>query len=311
MKKLIITGASGFVGANLVHFFLKKGFTIHACVRSSSSLHRLNSMLPDMHLHKDTLSSQQKIEHLLKTVKPDGIIHLATYGAYPSQTDIPLTIETNIFTILNLFEALRKIPCPKLIIAGSSSEYGKKETKMKETDVLRPNSLYGAAKAMQTHIAGVYGTLYNIPSCVLRLFAVYGPNEEPGRLVRTVIEKALKNEPILLATGKEARDFIYVDDVARACLSFLRAKPTYGDIFNIGTGIQTTTEQLAKKIVTLTKSSSPIRLNVYKGRPWDSYTWKADLNTTFAYSTFKPLFSLEKGLQKTIQTYLNSYDSKN
>ena len=303
-KKVLVTGGSGFVGANLTRRLLAHGYEVHAIVRKGGNIWRLKGISNKINVYPGALDNLQKLERLIKKVNPRLIFHLSTYGSYPKQQNIQAMIDTNLTCTLDLLMASKEINYDRLIITGSSSEYGKKRRPMKESDIPEPNNFYAVTKVAETHLAQVFAKTYQKPVTILRLFNVYGPFEEEGRLVRSVIESALSLRPILLGSGEEARDLIYIEDVVDALLAAAKRKNIGpGEVFNIGTGVQTTILELAKQVVGLTKSSSKIKLNAYPGRPWDTKHWAADMIKTKNQLRFKARHNLLSGLTKTIEWY--------
>lgn len=301
-KSVVITGGSGFVGANLAHI-LHTQYDVHVITREQSNLWRLVGIQDALTIHPVGLHDVQRLHNLFQRIRPDYILHTATYGAYPTQQDTDEMLNININGVLHLFEALSDIAYSRCIIFGSSSEYGKKDKPMKESDMLDPNNMYAVTKATQTHLARYYAQVHNKPIAIFRLFNVYGPMEEKGRLVRNVIEAALRHEVIKLATGKEARDFIYVEDIAAACIKAFSGAMKPGEIVNIGTGVQTTIYELARTVIRLTDSTSSIQCGAYAGRPWDAYHWKASMKKTKDILSWKSTTTLAAGLRKTITWY--------
>ncbi len=299
-QRILVTGAGGFVGANLVRKLIGEQYIVHAFVKQQSNLWRLNDIKKKIIFHPNALQNKSSLSKLVKKISPSVIYHLATYGAYPIQQDFNEMVDTNIRGTYNLLESLKDIPYSQLIITGSSSEYGKKEKVLKESDLLEPNNLYAVTKATATHLAQSFAKSTKKPLIIFRLLNVYGPYEEKGRLVRNVIIAALTNSPILLATGKEARDFIYIDDVVDAYLYAKNKTKLSGEIFNIGTGKQTSIYQLANLVKKITNSSSKIKKNYYEGRPWDTFFWKADMHKTHALLGWKAKTTLIEGISQTI-----------
>lgn len=302
-KEILVTGAAGFIGANLVRRLLKEDYIVHAITSKGGNLWRLKNVEKKIVIHEGLLDDLKKIKQLFRKITPYAVFHLATYGSYPFQQDTHMMIDTNIIGTLNLLESLKEVNYKQLVVTGSSSEYGKKEKPMKESDLLAPNNYYAVTKAAQTHLCQVYAQSNRKPLVIFRLFNVYGPYEEKGRLVRSVIESALAKKPISLASGREARDFTYVLDVVDAFMHVLKQKQFIGEIFNIGTGIQTTIGELAKTIVYLVGQKVPIRLGAYKGREWDAFHWKADISKAKSVLGWSPKTSLNEGLRKTIEWY--------
>lgn len=304
-KTILVTGGSGFIGANLVRKLLEnKQNKVIVMVGRESDLWRLEDVKDEILIYKGCLEDKPKLTRLIKKIKPEIIIHTAIYGSYPFQKDVNRMIDINIKAMQNLLDVLKEISFKHLIITASSSEYGEKSKMMNEDDVCEPGNIYALTKLAQTNLARIFSQTYQKSVLILRLFNVYGPFEEKGRLVRSVVESVLLNKPILLATGKEARDLIFIDDVTGAIVRcFTLNKIFKGEIFNIGTGKQTTIKELAEKVVKLTKSSSEIKLHAYEGRIAESFHWQADTRKTGKYLKWKAKYSLKKGLLTTIDWY--------
>ncbi len=305
-KIILVTGGTGFIGANLVRFLINNGDRVNILVRKGGSLWRIQDIRDKVIIHESPLLDYKMLSTLLKKISPQWIFHLATYGSYPSQQDLKQMLEVNTDGTANLLLSTLNIPYESLVVTGSSSEYGKKDKPMNEYDYLDPNNFYAATKASQTHLCTTFSSVHHKPVAILRLFSVYGAFEEKGRLVRSVIESAIQNKPILLSTGKEARDFIYVEDVVDALIS--TAKLTHkrkGEIINIGSGTQYTTKDLVEMVTKLSNSKSRIILGAYPGRPWDVTKWVADTGKATSLLNWKPRYNLEEGLKKTIAWYRN------
>lgn len=173
-KTVVVTGGSGFVGANLVRRLVNEGFKTHVFVRKESNLWRLRDIESSLIIHEDVLTDRKRLSLLMKKIQPYAIFHLATFGAYPAQQDASKMIEINILGTLHLLESLKDSNYTQLVVTASSSEYGKKASPMNEDDFLEPNNMYAATKAGQTYIAQVFSKSNNKPLVILRLFNVYG-----------------------------------------------------------------------------------------------------------------------------------------
>lgn len=297
-RSVFITGASGFLGANIARAFLKKNYSVHILNRTKNISWRLKDIEKILKIHRGDVTNSKSLHAALHKSKPDYIIHLATYGAYHFQTESKKIVNTNIVGTLNLLEASKDIPYKCFINTGSSSEYGYKNTSMKEKDYCDPESFYAATKLSAANICKVFAKLNNKPIVTLRLFSVYGPYEEKTRLIPTIIKSLILNEEIKLTKGNVRRDFIYIEDVINAYfLAIKYAKKIRGEIFNIGTGYEYTNSEVVQKLFKVTNKKTHVLKNSYPKRGWDTSHWKADISYTKKQINWKPMFTIDMGLK--------------
>ena len=193
MSKIIVTGASGFVGANLVKKIMNKN-EIHIFTRKESDTWRLNDIKSEINVQTINFENKNKIQSVVNKIKPDYVFHLATYGGYPFQQDVNTIVDSNIQNSIYLMQSLSEYGrLEKFINIGSSSEYGPKTKPMKEIDLASPIFPYGIAKLTQTNFAKYFFIKNGLPSVTLRLFSVYGPLEEPGRLIYDIMTSVYRN----------------------------------------------------------------------------------------------------------------------
>ena len=171
---------------------------------------------------------------------------------------------------------------------------------MKETDVLEPTFAYAAAKAAATLIGQVFAKEYHQPVITLRPFSIYGPWEEPSRFIPTIINAALRSQPVKLTPDKEVRDWLYVEDMIRAYLLAGLRPDLGGEIFNIGSGRQTTILATAKKIIKLIGNQVRVEVGAYQPRQWDTNFWVANRQKAKQLLGWEPKYNLKQGLIKTI-----------
>lgn len=300
MSRYLVTGAAGFVGSNLVRLLVGKG-KVFCAIQPKDNLWRLNDIKKKISLIPLDLADFDAVRRAVKTAKPDYIFHLAAYGTYPSQRDFRKIFNANTLGTANLLEALNPLPYQAFVMTGSSSEYGYKDKPMKESEVLEPNSFYSATKGAATLIAQAYGMVEHKPTVILRLFSIYGPWEEPGRFIPTAIAKCLKGNALTVTSGKEVRDFVYIDDAIAALLvAAKKANRLRGQIFNIGSGKQMKITDAAKKISKILGISGKITIGGYQSRPWDATTsWQADTRKSRTLLDWQSTTSFEHGIKKT------------
>jgi len=312
---VLVTGAGGFIGANLVRKLQAANYRVHIIWKSTTNPLRIKDIKTNLIFHEVDLANLTVLKHTLGKIQPDYIFHLATHGAYSSQTDANLMEKVNVQGTLNLLQATLNIPYKVFVNTGTSSEYGFKNKPMKETDLLTPTSVYAATKAAATLLGQVFARIYNKPIVTLRPFSVYGPFEEPSRFIPTIIRAVLTNTSIRLTAGNIRRDFVYVDDVVNAYLKTMTKGPKLkGEILNIGTGRQYTNDEVVKTFFTVTKKSVFVKKGAFNKRSWDTDCWVADISRAKKILAWKPAYSLAEGLRKTYNWSLRyhalSYGSK-
>jgi len=300
----LVTGASGFVGAALLHRLVKKpNVDLHIIIRKQSKLWRIKDILKQVKVHYDNLGNLPKLKQIIKKIKPDVIYHLAAYGAYANQDDIFQAIKTNIVGTMNLLEACRQNKFKMFVNTGSSSEYGFKKKPMKETDVLEPNSNYAVTKASVSCYCRYLAKQKKLPIVTLRLFSVYGPYEEPTRLVPTLIYKCLEGKLPPLVSPKTARDFIYIEDVLDIYDRIAKTQKFAGEILNVGTGKQVTIKNVVKEATKITRCQAKIKWGSMPGRKWDSNVWVADNSKIKKLLNWKPRYTLKQGLKESVEWF--------
>lgn len=309
-QNILITGAGGFIGANLLYQLIPQKNTLHLIIKKTSNLWRIKKVLPSVKLYNVSLVDIKGLTKIIKRIKPTIIYHLAVHGAYPQQKNQIEIIGTNLIGTANLLIASSSINYKCFVNTGSSSEYGFKQKPMKETDLLEPNSFYAATKAAATYFCQVIAKSHHKPIITLRPFSVYGPFEEPTRFIPTVISRILKNQPVLLTSDKIRRDFIYIEDIINAYLKIPAVinKRIYGEVFNLGTGKQYTNDQVVRTIKNLLRKKIVIKKGAYQRRSWDSNFWVADISKSKKILRWKAKYGLEKGLEKTIKWFTKNYE---
>lgn len=297
---VFITGGTGFVGANIARRLVEQGEEVHLLARSGASFWRLEDIKQRLTIHEGDLNDPTSLTAALQAAKPEVVYHLAAYGAYHDQSDPAKILRTNLFGTLNLLQAAKTAGVKMLVNAGSSSEYGTKDHPMSEEGLIEPNSYYAIGKAAQTHLCQHVSRTEGLPTITLRLFAVYGPYEDPNRLIPTLITRALAGEDLPLAAPETPRDYIYIDDVVDAFLAAAKRSDFSGQIFNVGTGHQSLLRDPVEMILALTGSSSKTLWGTYPARPFDPTVWVADTNRLQDVLKIKPRYDLHTGLEKHI-----------
>lgn len=300
-KKVLVSGATGFVGANLVHRLVKENFEVHIIIRKDSNKWRIRD-LKDLEEHRIDLLDFEILKKTIKKIKPEIIFHLAAASIFGGiESDEDQLIKANLFGAINLIRAARSVNYQCFINTGSGAEYGPGNEIRKETDLCQPVSIYGIAKLAATLYAGLEAKRYNKPILTFRLFSPYGPYDNQKRLISNNIIKALQNQNLELANPDAVRDYIYIDDVIDLYLKTIdRANDLKGEVFNVGSGSQSTSREVIDKIIKITDSRNGVLWNKISSSPWDAKVWQADISKTKSAFDWQPKHNINEGLKKTI-----------
>jgi nucleoside-diphosphate-sugar epimerase len=299
-KRILVTGAAGFVGANLAEGLVRRNAEVHALVRPGSKLWRLAEIAPRLDVHPVELTNREELRVIIDEVRPEIVFHLAVRRAHLSEEDRLETLQTNIMGTLNLLEAVAPLDYQRFVHVGGSLEYGARERPLEESFHLEPSTFYGATKAAATLLCQQFAHANQQPVVVLRLFSVYGYWEGPTRLVPTAIMAALRDQEISLTPPGYRRDLVFVEDVVEACLLCLQTEGIAGEVINVGTGQQWSNEEIIEMVQAVSGRKIKARVGEYPQRPWDTHYWVADNRKARQLLGWEPRHSLRYGLEKTI-----------
>ena len=305
-KKILITGVTGFVGANLLRKLIDSKNDIHIIIRSTSNLWRINDIIDKVNTHICDLTNRENVENLVLKIKPQIIFHLAVYGGYQFQKESLKIINTNLIGTINLLDACCEIGFECFINTGSSSEYGIKNKPMSENDLLEPINEYGIAKAAATLYCQAIGRKKNLPIFTLRLFSPYGYYEGSTRLIPYLIISCLRGSDLNLANPYAVRDFNFVEDVIDAFIETYNNKENIfpGDIFNVGNAEQHSVQEVFELVKRLTGYKEEPHWGKAKLRDSDNAkVWIADNDKVKKIIGWKPLHNIENGLKKNIEWF--------
>ena len=306
MKQTVLTGGTGFVGANLARRLLREGHTVHLFVRPEHSHWRLQEISKEIQLHLVDLSDFEAILKKLASIKPEWIFHLAAHGAYSWQKEVQNIFQTNLIATVNLLEAALQVGFEAFIHTGTSSEYGFKEIAPLETEWLEPNSHYACAKASATQYCRYSAQVHNAHIITLRLYSTFGPYEDPKRLMPNLIRHGLRGELPPLVDPSIARDYIYVEDVCEACIiAATTPSKSFGAVFNLGTGVQTTLYE----VVEMARKVMPILIEPKWGsmpsRSWDTSVWVANNHKIQQELSWSARYNFEQGFRLMVEWQKN------
>lgn len=247
-KKILVTGATGFIGKNLVES-LKEKFEIYALILDEKEKNVIPQI--DYILWKTFFDRENEIKTLdgKKLGKIDTVIHLASYGVNPKDNDIDKMIESNINLTKDLISNLERVSCKNIIFTGSGFEYGDKgKIKLKEDMELNPFSLYGATKVSAFLIGKKLCESLGINYINLRLFNIFGEYEGSNRLIPQIINNYLEGKELNFTAGNQVRDYLYIKDIIEVYEMILEKNIYNNETYNVCSSEEVTIKEFITKV---------------------------------------------------------------
>lgn len=290
--KILLTGASGFIGSHLCRHLCNGEAEIHAVSRTLRS-----SNSSSLHWWQGDLEDISSVRNLVRTIKPDVIYHLASNvtGTRAIGQVLP-TLHSNLVSSINLLTEATEIGCRRIVLAGSLEE-----PEPTQVDAV-PCSPYAAAKWASSAYARMFRELYQTPVVIARLFMVYGPGQNLRFLIPYVTSSLLQQQAPKLSSGKRLVDWIYVDDVVTGLLAMAQVPNLEGCTIDLGSGNLTTIRAVVQQLVKLIGSQAEPIFDALPDRLMEQIR-AADTASSFAKLGWEPLTSLEKGLETTVDWY--------
>ena len=320
MAKFIVTGGLGFIGSNLIEYLINLGhFVINIDNGSySSNFYNVKDYKNNKKYKfiKCDINNHKKILSILNKYKPKAIFNLAAETHVDRSIDGPKAfIENNIVGTFSLLEAIRKFSKNnknfKIIHVSTDEVYGDViNLRSKENHPYRPSSPYAASKASSDHLINSYVRTFKIKGIITNCSNNYGPNQHPEKLIPKLIYNILNNKELpIYGKGLNSREWIHVEDHCEALFKiFLKGK--IGECYNIGSNINYNNYNLAKKLLKIAKNKNykgnKLKIKFVKDRPGHDMRYAIDSSKIKKKLNWKPKISLEKGLIKTFDWYMNN-----
>jgi nucleoside-diphosphate-sugar epimerase len=304
MKRVLITGAAGFVGANLAIRGLAEGNDVCAVLRPGSDRWRLESIERHLRVIETDLRDGASVSRTVAEARPDWVFHTAAYGAYSWQTDAAQIVATNVDGTTNLLQACARAGVEAFVHAGSSSEYGRCDHPAVETDPAAPESDYAVSKLRATECCRSFADSQQLSTITLRLYSVFGPLEDPRRLVPALIVHGLSGRLPPLADPASAHDFVHIEDVCEAFVRAATAAPTGAStVYNVGTGRQTTLADLVELVRALLPIDAAPDWHSMPSRAWDTNVWVANPERAARECGWRAAIGLADGLRRFVDWF--------
>jgi UDP-glucose 4-epimerase len=294
---VVITGATGFIGAHLSARLCNLGAEVHGLSRSQPPFQHER-----FHARQIDLTDYGAVTEAIRTIRPNYVFHLASHvmGA-PDLAHVLPTFHGNLATTVNLLTACAETGHgqDRIVLTGSLVEPPPGE---RETEIV-PSCPYAAAKWASSSYARMFHALYGLPTSIARVFMVYGPAQrDETKLVPYVIRSFLRGQAPEITSGQRLIDWIYVLDVVEGFLAIATAEGTQGQSVDLGSGQCIATRDMVQQIGALMETTIQAEFGALPDRPLEPLR-TADAERSYHQTGWRPRVSLEEGLRDTIAYY--------
>ena len=302
-KPVLVTGGAGFIGSHTVDALIENRAEV--VVIDNLVTGREENLNPRARFYRLNIADP-KVETVFEKEKPQFIYHFAFNVQVPKSVENPLMDMDSIAGSINILQNAKKYGVKRVIFSSSGFLYGNtKNLPASETEPISPVTPYVVSKHAVENYLEFYRTAYSMPYVILRYPAVYGSRQVGGAMADYIRKLASGQQAEMWGDGNKTRDYINIDDVVRANLLALELPSDYPDpIFNIGTGIETTLNDLYNKIARLLgKEAKPIYL---PERPGEQMRCALDYSKIKRVLNWEPRTTLDEGLKQRVDSYLNT-----
>lgn len=316
-KKVLVTGAGGFIGSHLTERLVELGASVVAFIHYNSRNYwgwlEESKYLKDIQVITGDIRDYDSVK---KAMKGNNIVfHLAALIGIPYSYESPLAyIKTNIEGTYNILQAARELNIEKIIHTSTSEIYGTAQyIPIDESHPINPQSPYSATKASADLLALSYYRSFKTPVSIVRPFNTYGPRQSARAIIPTIITQILNNkEKIKLGSLSPTRDLTYVKDTVEGFIKVAEQEKSIGEIINIGSNFEISIGDLTKLIAKIINKDTEVETEEVRLRPENSEVERLKADTTKAKEllNWSPAYSLEEGLKETVnwlRTHLDLY----
>ncbi|MDX1997665.1 MAG: NAD(P)-dependent oxidoreductase [Thermoanaerobaculia bacterium] len=300
--RVLVTGASGFLGGALCRALVRAEAEVHALSRSPQSGGQAENERPRITWHRGDLTDPPSLARAVADARPTVVFHLAAYGTTYGERDRERAVAVNVQGSLALWHALENHEA-RLVVAGSCGEYGDVRGLVREDHACAPTWFYPATKNAMVTLLTTLGRETGREVVVLRPFGPYGPGDVSDRVIPAVVARLLAGDPVDTTAGKQRRDFLHVDDHVRGfLLAATVALPSTGRIYNLGSGQPRTLRQVLELAAQAVGDGAleRVRFGALPYRATEVWEMCADISAARTELGFEPRIDLAAGLADTV-----------
>jgi len=307
-RKILVTGAGGFIGSHLVETLVKAGAQVRGFVRYNSrgDAGLLRLLPPDLISKVEVIAGDLRDEDAIRKAVQgcQTVFHLGALISIPYSYYHPVEVaSTNMMGTLNMLLACRDLGVERLVHTSTSEVYGTaRKVPINEEHPLQGQSPYSASKIGADKLAESFYCAFGLPVITVRPFNTFGPRQSARAVIPTIITQALTLDSVSLGSLDTTRDFTYVSDTISGFLHAARSEKGLGEVFNLGTGVEIRIGDLAEKVIRMVDRKVSIQVDNQRLRPQNSEVMRLISDNSRAREVigWKPVTPFEKGLENTI-----------
>lgn len=304
MKKVLLTGASGFIGHQSIELLQNKNYEVHAI--TSRDIQKSKKKNNEVIWHKTNLLDPAAVSDLLREVKPTHLLHYAWYTEHRKYWTAAVNLDW-VSATLHLAREFKKNNGLRIVGIGTCAEYDWKHGFCVEAVTpLKPSSLYGKSKKATHDVLQEFADLNNMSFAWGRIFFAFGPHEKKDRLIAYVINSLIRNEIAKCSHGQQIRDFMFVEDIADALVELLDTDMK--GAVNIASGEPYSLKEIIIKVGEKLKKVDLIQFGDYPGKRDETPLLVGDTSRLENELQWRPDYNLDDAIEKTIEWWKNEFE---
>jgi nucleoside-diphosphate-sugar epimerase len=303
-RRVLITGAGGFIGSHLAKRLVGEGAQVQIILKKDESTWRLDDILDRLDVSEADISHLPSLQTILSRFNPQIIFHLAALVDVSRSWDLVVPmINTNLMGTVNLLTALKGSRVEIFVNTSSSEEYGDVSVPCREDQRESPLSPYSFSKLSGTHLCQMAVKAFDFPVTTLRLFPTYGPFQESDMFIPSAIRTLLAGKEFNMSPGEQKREFNYVDDVIEAYLKVAVCPESRGEVLNVGNNTPYRVRDIIEIIQQLVGGRGTLKVGALPYRKGEGMESFCDNQKLKRFTGWSPRVSLEEGLRLTVEWY--------
>ena len=309
MKKILITGITGFLGSHIGEELIKQNYSVMALKRGKSNMWRCNGYYDK--IKWINIDNPVDAESEIIEFGPEILVHAAWNGVKASDRDNWSEQLVNLYFLISMLELSGKAGVKKIIALGTQAEYGKFEGLVNEIYPCNPNSAYGTTKLCASTLLKAYCEQNNLDWYWLRIFSVFGPREEKNWIIPAVINNLLDRKEMALTPCEQKYDYLYAKDFVTGIMNLIKCNESKSGVYNLASGksirLKDILEFLEQK---LSPERKYLMLGALEYRPGQVMDMRGNSDQFYKFFSFRPSFNIYDGLEETMNYYINERNNE-